>query len=180
MNQPIKIAILAFLFMTVGCKGAPRARLADIGYSSELGLTAGYFHYAEEGPGAYFAASVKSIDGGRGTDYTGILGKDGFPGDEKTGEDTDGAGLSAGVTFSPARKIGLYAGMAFVGSTTYCNFYDSTGILDPSGHYHVECDEESTVGLELGAHYFVSEKVMFGLRHNTEFEATAFVLGFGF
>jgi hypothetical protein len=53
-------------------------------------------------------------------------------------------------------------------------------ILDPSGEYNVTGEEESKVGLEIGAHVFLTDRYALGIRKDLAADITMFTIGFSF
>ena len=163
-----------------GCQmDKPGKTVFDVGTGSGTRFAVGGFHYLDEGRGAY-AAMHGDLGEGAGTNYDGILGSGGFPGDTKTGEVTRPLGLSGGLTYRAHEKLGVFLGGAFTTLTTYYNFYDPMHILDPSGNYNVTGEEETRMGLEFGAHIFISERHALGIRKDVASDITMFTLGFSF
>lgn len=168
------------LSLFAGCQAdKPGRSVLDVGTGSGTRFAFGGFRYLDEGRGGYVAMHG-DLGEGAGTNYDGVLGVGGFPGDDKTGEVTRPIGISGGITYRAHEKIGVFVGGALTLFTTYYNYYDPLHILDPSGEYNVTGEEETKAGLEIGAHFFLSDRYALGIRKDLAADITMFTIGFSF
>jgi hypothetical protein len=151
----------------------------DVGTGSGTGIALGGFHYSDEEIGAY--AAMHSDPGvGAGTNYDGILGAGGFPGDSRTGEVPNLIGWSGGMTYRAHEMFGVFAGVASTTLTTYYNYYDPLHILGPGGNYNVTGEQETKFGLEIGSHVFLTDHYALGIRMDLAADIIMYSLAFSF
>jgi hypothetical protein len=147
-----------------GCTATPTSGLfLDIGSGDNL-ASLGIGTVTEEKGFGLFVSVDSSGEGGRGEDYTGILGTGGFPGDPATGVTKDYLGGSFGLSYGVHEKISVFGGVAMGYATEYCNYFDPTGILSPNGNYHIVCNDDFEFGSVYGAHFWVYKNLGVGYR----------------
>ncbi|MBM4048244.1 MAG: hypothetical protein FJ279_24335 [Planctomycetes bacterium] len=112
---------------------------------------------------------IRDYEGPRGTDYSDILGPDGFPGDDLTGTyDVFLLGFVVGIELWTAKPVpmsqvdgfrpslGLVLGTSHQEWEYWNEFYDPSHILDPSGYYKCKRGSDKALGFEYGVALAIS------------------------
>jgi len=170
------VSWLAIVAVVVsGCNTPVMKSVKDLGVGGKT-ISIGYTGYAEDRI-SYFVSGEGKFGGGRGEDYTGIIGPGGFPGDPFIESENSYYGMSFGGTYLVKKRIGLFVGIGAGLTTEWCTYYDPSHILDLSGYYHVECDSGSEAGLVYGAHVFLNEKWVLGYEKNEALDNALWSIG---
>jgi len=171
-----KTSVGIFLFTSCIAPSDDADVLTSFGYASEAGLVFSGVKY-KDGVGYYCSANLKAGGGNGGTNYTDIIGPGGFPGDSFEGSFREFWGITVGPTFRLASFVGVYAGLAYQMTRTWNKYYDSSHILDPSGHYYIQAGSHSDFGAEAGVDFIISGKWNLGLRANTISKSAVVMIG---
>jgi hypothetical protein len=150
----------------------------DLGASHQSG-SVGFFGYNEDGVGPFITIEeADDLRNLRGTRHSSsIVPCDGLVGDEFLGTHRKATSVSLGLSYMIKERIGLYGGWSYADRSVYHSFYDSGNAVD-SGYYHVDCGSSSNMGLIYGAHLFLNETWVLGVRQNDALEETFISIGF--
>jgi hypothetical protein len=135
----------------------------------------------EQGGVSPFITFDDTYDSGlRGTRYSSnsVSCDAGYPGSESRGIHRDSTAVGLGLTYLFKERIGLYGGWSYADRSDFHSFYDPTFFMDEFGNYHVDCGSSSNMGLIYGAHLFLNETWVLGVRQNDALEETFISIGF--
>lgn len=136
----------------------------------------------QQGGVSPFITYVDTHDSGlRGTRYSSndVSCDVGYPlGNEPRGIHRETSAVSLGLTYLFKERIGIFGGWSYADRSDFNSFYDETFFMDQFGNYHVDCGSSSNMGLVYGAHLFLNETWVLGVRQNDALEETFISIGF--
>jgi hypothetical protein len=151
----------------------------DLG-ASQSAASIGLMSYQQGGVSPFITIDDTYDFGLRGTRYSSnIVSCDvGYPGSDFRGTHRDSTAVGLGLTYLFKERIGIYGGWSYADRSDFHSFYDPTFFMDDFGNYHVDCGSSSNMGLIYGAHLFLNETWVLGVRQNDALEETFISIGF--
>jgi len=193
MKKHIIISLTVLTF--AACQTPPvegERRMVDVGVLAPAGgLAVGSFQYRpKEEPAGYEGEADKSYqpygyygtfnvafaDSPDGEDVTDFDLPDSITDPYKTDDGVTGVGGSFGLTYRVQEKLGLFAGLALA----FVEEYDQGFVPEIQESFYKVTDDGLQVGVEVGAHLFLSDKIALGARYNSVWKSAIVSLGFTF
>lgn len=193
--KALNAATISAIVALAACQTQPvegERRMVDVGVLAPAGgIAVGGFQYrpkeepagyeSEEGKsyqpyGFYGTFNVAFADSPDGEDVTDFDIPDSIADQYKTDEGVTGVGGSVGLTYRAHEKVGLFVGLALA----FVEEYEQGFVPEIQESFYRVTEDGMQAGVELGAHFFLSDEFALGARYNSVWDSAVISLGFTF